>query len=128
MGLFTKKSPAEKLAQKQQKALEEARRAGVETMDALAVAHSINMDRAYVTLVVRPERVEVHNHGKVGDPLHTGRGVHVVRAEELQSVSWRFDAGRAIVEVEYAGGQSLGYHTSHEEAPVLAEKIGSLIG
>lgn len=126
MGLFTKKSPAEKLAGLQQKAAADAAKAGVDVTGALAVAHSINRDHAYVTLVVRPERVEVINHGRVGSPMKQDAGTVVVPVEKISAVSTRQDAGRAVLVVEY-GGHEVTYWTSHTEAPVLADTIRDLM-
>lgn len=123
MALFTKKSPEQKLAKIQEKAIDAARRAGVDTEGAVAVGHAINLDRAYVTLVVRPDRVEIVNHGKVGSPMKEGAGRVVITGEQVSSVSDRREAGRSILEIVHGGGVVTQYVTSHEEAPVLARAI-----
>src|SRR5690242_5582022 len=81
------------------KAREKAAKKGLDVEGALIVAHDLNKDSAYETLVVWPDRVEKHNHGKVASFLGSGKGVESMPMANVSSVEARNDGIYGKVEV-----------------------------
>ncbi|MDP9443619.1 MAG: hypothetical protein M3P83_04425 [Actinomycetota bacterium] len=65
----------DKRAKQEAKARATASKKGIDVDGALVVAHTLNEDGAPETLVVWPDRIELHNHGKVGSLFGKGKGV-----------------------------------------------------
>lgn len=70
------------------KALAKAPRKGIDVADALLVLEGLD-DGAPVFLVVRPDRVESHNLGKVGTLTRKGRGNEEIGIGRISSVEVR---------------------------------------
>jgi hypothetical protein len=58
------------------KARQRATKKGLDVDGALVVAHDINKASAYETLIVWPDRVEKHNHGKLGPSSGRARALN----------------------------------------------------
>lgn len=127
MGLFTKKDPAEKLEKLQVKSREKATKAGVDVAGALAVGHDLNDDAAHCTFVVWPDRVELHNHGKIGSVTRSGAGVTTLPLAQVSSVSANNAGIYGLVQV-VAGVQVLEFRTNQIEAPALADAVRQASG
>jgi hypothetical protein len=83
-----------------------AQRKGVDTSDALLVLEGID-DSSIVFLVIRPDRVEAHNMGKMGTLTHKGRGMEEIGIQRISSVEVK-KAGMLKHEVRvYTSGNTL---------------------
>ena len=92
MGLLTRGTPNQTLAKQDARARAKASKAGIDTTGALAVSRW-NRDSAWSTMLVFPDRVDIHNAR--GSFTRTGRGVASVPIAEISS-AWKtrlaFDA------------------------------------
>lgn len=129
MGLFTRKTPDQKAAEIEAKARQEAERAGVDIDGALAVGHHLAPEGngfAWRTLVIRPDRVELHHHGQVATLSKEGRGVRTIPVEKITSVKSENDDGINEVTI-YASGDDLTFRAKQEQGPRLAATVAELI-
>jgi len=115
------------LAEKiERKAREQAAKKGLNTDGALAVAHNLNKEAAYETLIVWADRVELHNHGKVATLLRAGKGVESMPISSVASVETRNDGIFAVLEV-HGSGNSIKVRMSQPEAPRVRQVISDLV-
>ena len=156
MGLFSKKEPSEaeklqeqqKLAEKElkrdekeaekaalkaaqlakleAKAREKAGKKGIDVEGALAVAHDMNKDNAFETLVVWPDRVEKHNHGKVASMFGSGKGAEAIPVGNIASVQASNSGVFGKLEI-HGSGNSINYRTSQPQAHHLQAIVMELV-
>jgi hypothetical protein len=88
---------------------------GLDVDGALVVAHDINKASAYETLIVWPDRVEKHNHGKLGSLFGSGKGVESMLIGNVASVEARNDGIFGKLDV-HGSGNSISFRTSQPEA------------
>ncbi len=131
MGFLSRKSPEQKAAERDEKARRAAVAAGVDVDGALAVAHRINAvsggNHAWRTLVVRPDRVELHDHGAIGTPHKDGQGVQTLPVARITSVeSVNHPKGWSDVRI-HSAGETLEFGADQDHAPVLRNTITQLL-
>ena len=97
------------------KARQRATKKGLDVDGALVVAHNINKDSAYETLIVWPDRVEKHNHRKLGSLFVSGKGVESMLIGNIASVEARNDGIYGKLDV-HGSGNSISFRTSQPEA------------
>ena len=97
------------------KAREKATKKGLDLDGALIVAHDLSKDSAWETLIVWPDRVEKHNHGKVGSIFGSGKGVESMPIGNVASVEARNDGIYGRLDV-HGSGNSIGFRTSQPQA------------
>lgn len=125
MGIFSKKSPEEQVAAADAKARAKAAKKGVDE-GAIAVAHDLSEDTAHCTFILWPDRVEIHNHGKVGSLTGKGAGVESIPLSRVASVDVARKGVFSVVRV-HGSGHSLEYRTDSIQGPRLRREVMALL-
>lgn|GEM_PF-2747506 len=113
------------------KAREKATKKGVDIEGALWVGHDLQPKGNHTaTLVVFPDRVELHNHGETASILRQGKGVEVVPMSQVTSMSSSkafpftiLTITGAGVSLSYRGGESV-----HNARQVIDKARAALAG
>ncbi len=122
MGIFKQKTTDEVEA----KAVAAAEKKGVNTKDAVAVAHEPQPGKAGVcTMVVRGDRVEVVSHGKPGALSKRGTGGGMLLAKSITGATVTKERVYCLLTVS-ALGETLQFHAREDTAYRLRDAILSI--